>query len=553
MEYYNVSIMATSIKNVMDYFSNFANYCMDNKRKVFIFIVLFHALTSVLLNYIVNTDYLLSLHDDKIGFWDFSSDSYLYHTEAIILAEGLDNSLWLNWFASYPDHQHVKIISLLYWITGYYSPLMYEVLINPFVWASSVFLMYKSSQTLFPGSNKIPLITSLFFFQPSVFMHSTQLLRDPIFTLGFCLLTYGIISVFKHKLKWKSVLIINAGIFIMIAMKAYLTPILLSFIIIFCLTIYVKKLSPFLPILFILFPLITFQYLSVNKYFSLDKIIITPTSSQFLMPSIERDEQIALEADRAAKNRADEIAVLEVFKAELAAKNRADEIAALEVFKAERAAKKIESSLSETLKLQNSVNQENILNGEFKKSTENTKIQFFTDIRDSSESPVYLVKTVIILDNIAKHLSILRLGFHNYGNSIDGGSFVEVNQQFDNFDSVLNYLPSAMYYGFLSPLPSILNNEIKTQNIGVILAGIETFIFYLIFFGFLYIVFKTPFQLKPLILIILLSITIIILLGYVVPNLGALYRMRQPYFIPVYLAGVQGLYLMLSNYNRKLK
>ena len=256
MEYYNVSIMASSIKSVMDYFSNFANYCMDNKRKVFIFILLFHALTSVLLNYIVNTDYLLSLHDDKIGFWDFSSDSYLYHTEAIILAEGLDNSLWWNWFASYPDHLHVKIISLLYWITGYYSPLLYEVLINPFVWASSVFLMYKSSQTLFPGSNKIPLITSLFFFQPSVFMHSTQLLRDPIFTLGFCLMTYGLITVFKHKLKWKSVLIINAGIFMMLAMREYLTPIVLSFIIIYCFTIYVKKPSSYLPILFILFPLI---------------------------------------------------------------------------------------------------------------------------------------------------------------------------------------------------------------------------------------------------------------------------------------------------------
>ena len=534
MEYYNVSIMASSIKSVMDYFSNFANYCMDNKRKVFIFILLFHALTSVLLNYIVNTDYLLSLHDDKIGFWDFSSDSYLYHTEAIILAEGLDNSLWWNWFASYPDHLHVKIISLLYWITGYYSPLLYEVLINPFVWASSVFLMYKSSQTLFPGSNKIPLITSLFFFQPSVFMHSTQLLRDPIFTLGFCLMTYGLITVFKHKLKWKSVLIINAGIFMMLAMREYLTPIVLSFIIIYCFTIYVKKPSSYLPILFILFPLITFQYLSVNKYFSLDKIMITPSSRSFSLPSKERDENIVLEAERIAKN-------------------LADEIAALEAFKAEFAANKIAVALLEAIKLQTSINQENIMNVDLKKSTGNKKNQFFTNIRNNSESPVYLIKTVILLDNIAKHLSTLRLGFHNYGRSNNGGSFVDIKQQYENFDSVFNYFPKAIYYGFLSPIPSILNNDIHAQSIGVILAGIETIIFYTIFVGFFYIVFKAPFQVMPLVLIILFSIVVIILLGYAVPNLGAIYRMRQPYFIPFYLAGVQGLYLMLSNYNRKLK
>ena len=66
-------------------------------------------------------------------------------------------------------------------------------------------------------------------------------------------------------------------------------------------------------------------------------------------------------------------------------------------------------------------------------------------------------------------------------------------------------------------------------------------------------VFKARSQLAPIIIAILLCIVIIILLGYVVSNLGALYRMRQPYLIPFYIAGVRGWYLMLNNFNTKLK
>ena len=105
----------------------------------------------------------------------------------------------MEWLLSYSDHLHVKIMSLVYWATGFSSPVVYEVTILPFVWASSILLIYNSSNILFPDSNKIPLLTCLFFFQPSFFLHSTQLLKDLYFTLGFCFLIYDIIN---HEKLW---------------------------------------------------------------------------------------------------------------------------------------------------------------------------------------------------------------------------------------------------------------------------------------------------------------------------------------------------------------
>ena len=122
---------------------------------------------------------------------------------------------------------------------------------------------------LFPDSNKVSLITSLFCFQPSLLVHSTQLLRDPLYLLGFCLVCYGMIVVFKQKTKWKWVFIINAGFFIMIAMRNYLTPIFLMMTILFSVFAFFQKRSSFLPLLLLIVPLILIQSVSDNRYMSL--------------------------------------------------------------------------------------------------------------------------------------------------------------------------------------------------------------------------------------------------------------------------------------------
>ena len=288
MEYIDVSAMVTSMRNLMNYFSNFSNYCMENKNRVFIFLIFFHILCTLSLFILANTEYLSSLHfnthttniwtDYRVKadidythaiFWKFAADSFIYHIEAINAVDYIEKSLWVDWLEMYPHHQHVKLISILYWITGYHSPLVYAILIGSVVWATSFMLIYRSSEMLFPDSNKVPLITSLFCFQPSLLVHSTQLLRDPLYLLGFCLVCYGMILVFKQKTKWKWIFIINAGFFIMIAMRNYLLPIFLMTTILFSVLAFFQKRSSFLPLLFLIVPLILIQSVSDNRYMSL--------------------------------------------------------------------------------------------------------------------------------------------------------------------------------------------------------------------------------------------------------------------------------------------
>ena len=83
------------------------------------------------------------------------------------------------------------------------------------------------------------------------------------------------------------------------------------------------------------------------------------------------------------------------------------------------------------------------------------------------------------------------------------------------------------------------------------LSGLEMLSWYFIILGFLYIVFTKPLVIEPLLPIIMLSVFIIILLGYVVPNIGAIYRMRQGFMIPFYMVGTYGIYSFIELINKK--
>ena len=63
--------------------------------------------------------------------------------------------------------------------------------------------------------------------------------------------------------------------------------------------------------------------------------------------------------------------------------------------------------------------------------------------------------------------------------------------------------------------------------------------------------FTRPLVIESLLPIITLSVFVIILLGYVVPNIGAIYRMRQGFMIPFYMVGVYGIYSFIELINKK--
>ena len=214
---------------------------MENKRSMFVFLLLFHIIISVILFSVANTEYFSSLHNGE-GLWNFARDSTLYHREALILVTYLENSAWVDWWQM-PNKtklMHIQVISLIYWITGYHSPITFEI-VNSVVWATSLLLIYRVSELLFPGDIKLPLIVSIFFLQPSILASSTQLLREPFYILGFCFMCYGFTIFAKQNSKWKWVFIILIGIILMVGVREYMSIFILVFLFLFSVIVYYKN------------------------------------------------------------------------------------------------------------------------------------------------------------------------------------------------------------------------------------------------------------------------------------------------------------------------
>ena len=205
-------------------FNNFFQKIESRPVLTFCLLLIFHALVAIILFVVANSEYLSNLHNGQ-GFWNFSKDSTLYHLEASNASIFLRNSQWLDWWSAYGGHQHVKLISLVYWTTGHETPISFEI-INGLVWSSSIILLYKSSKLIFNNSI-VSAISVLFFFQPSILMSSAQLLRDPFFILGICFMFYGWAILKKNKNN-SGIIFILIGSVLFISMRQYLSVALFS-------------------------------------------------------------------------------------------------------------------------------------------------------------------------------------------------------------------------------------------------------------------------------------------------------------------------------------
>jgi len=202
-----------------------------NPIKVIALLFLFHMFVAVIFSLVAYSSIASNFHNGD-GLWNFARDSTLYHTEAIHLVQMINESAWLEWWESYTYHYNVKLISLIYWVTGYNLPITFE-LINSLMWVISVVAIYASSRLLFQKSYLTHILTVLFLFQPSLLMSSTQLLRDPLLMTGICLLCYGWIDFIKNKISWKNILIIYSAFLLIFSMRSYLADIVLIILVLY--------------------------------------------------------------------------------------------------------------------------------------------------------------------------------------------------------------------------------------------------------------------------------------------------------------------------------
>ena len=87
-----------------------------------------------------------------------------------------------------------------------------------------------------------------------------------------------------------------------------------------------------------------------------------------------------------------------------------------------------------------------------------------------------------------------------------------------------------------------------------VVSSLEMLIMYIIYIGFIISFFKKFNKIVFLMPVIFLSIIFIILLSYIIPYLGTLYRMRSPFFLIFYIVGISAyIELFYSRYTNKIK
>ncbi len=435
----------------------------QNPIKTIFLLLSFHIFVSVIFSLVAYSSIASHLHDGN-GLWNFAKDSTLYHKEAIHLVQLINESHWLEWWKLYPYHLNVKLISLIYWVTGYSLPIMFE-LINSLMWVISIVAIYASSRLLFQKSYITHIFTALFFFQPSLLMSSTQLLRDPILIAGLSLLCYAWIDLYKNKTTWKNILLIYFGFLFILTMRSYLIDIfVIVFVLYFVWALFRRQIN-LISIFLILLPMFILQFTYEHGY----TVGLSPIKMDSKVGLIALDDNVKTALD------------------------------------------------------------------------DNVK----TALDDSAKSTNFL-------DVVSARAGRLRTGFYNV--NLASGSKIDTNISFENFTNVIKYFPRAVQVGFLSPFPSQwIEKGKETGYIGRVISGIETIVWYTIIFGFIFLIIKDISVLESLAPLLILAIVVIVLLGYIVPNIGAIYRMRQGFMIPFFIFGVYGVQMMTYAFLARLR
>ena len=272
---------------VMQFFFNTLNYCRKNERNLFFCFLFFHIFVSTFLSFLAHSEHLSSLHDG-MGVWYFALDSGKYHQEALNLVTHLQRHEWAEWWNLYRNHLNVKIISLTYLITGYHVPITYEI-VNCFVWATSILLIHRVSKLLFINNNLTSLVGIMFFFQPSILISSTQLLRDPILILGFCFILYGFAVFSKQKTTWKWAVMIQIGIILLLLMREYLSIVILACLLLPSIAL-IKEKRFIPPLLFLIIPMLFLVFFAPHKYVPDVNSIIDTTEKQVQTPVTTKNQ-----------------------------------------------------------------------------------------------------------------------------------------------------------------------------------------------------------------------------------------------------------------------
>ncbi len=140
-----------------------------------------------------------------------------------------------------------------------------------------------------------------------------------------------------------------------------------------------------------------------------------------------------------------------------------------------------------------------------------------------------------IIDHRLKRISLIRVSFARYGNSVAAGSQIDADRTPDDAITTIFYLPRALAIGLFAPFPT---SWIVRPNLFKVVGAIETFVWYLIAPGIIFLFARR--RSDALSAGVIFCAGFLILLAYTFPNVGTLYRQRYGCLSFFILAGSVG-------------
>lgn len=140
------------------------------------------------------------------------------------------------------------------------------------------------------------------------------------------------------------------------------------------------------------------------------------------------------------------------------------------------------------------------------------------------------------VEKLLERVSRIRLEFIAYNYEIGAGSGIDLDCAPDNAIDMLQYMPRAALVGVFSPFPS---SWVERPTLPRLIGAIETSVFYIFSIGILGFVLqrKAP---VPLFVGLSFSLTMLVILAYLHPNVGTLYRQRYGFWFFLLLCGAAG-------------
>ena len=147
---------------------------------------------------------------DQNGLGTFASDGFMYQTEVLQLCGVLRNQGVRAW-AGWPSQLHVRLYSLpVAAINGgsNFNILTIEPL-NLIYYLAILVLVFKIAEIVF-GYRTALMAAATVALWPSLLLHTTQLLRDPLLMAAFLLLILSITLCLKREYDWRRGILIGA-------------------------------------------------------------------------------------------------------------------------------------------------------------------------------------------------------------------------------------------------------------------------------------------------------------------------------------------------------